>query len=90
MSLPGSELVDEGLADLRAGRLTASALLIAAASSRLRAVGVDVPQTEVGDAWHRLYALLAEEDAATAHGRHNALVRRLVSFVRSAGHAPAA
>ncbi|HEX2085309.1 MAG TPA: hypothetical protein VHF89_06465 [Solirubrobacteraceae bacterium] len=90
MSLPGSDLVAEGLADLRAGRLSAPALLVAAASERLRAAGVDVPTVEVEDPWHRLYALLAEQDPRTAHGRHNALVRRLVSFARAAGDARAA
>jgi hypothetical protein len=31
-----------------------------------------------------LYALLARDDAAAAHGRYNALIRRLVSFERAA------
>lgn len=79
-----------GVSDLRAGRVTAPALLVAAASTRLRAAGVTVPAADVDDAWHRLYALLAEEDPRTAHGRHNALVRRLVSFLRAAGDARAA
>jgi hypothetical protein len=90
VSLPGADLVAEGVADLRAGRESGSALLVAAASTRLRAAGVDVPETDIEDAWHRLYALLAEEDPRTAHSRHNALVRRLVSFVRAAGDARAA
>jgi hypothetical protein len=90
VGLPGSDLVAAGVADLRAGRLSSSALLVASASKRLRAAGVDVPEQDVDDAWHRLYALLAEEDPRTAHGRHNALVRRLVSFARAAAHARAA
>ena len=90
MSLPGADLVAEGVADLRAGRVSAAALLVAAASARLRSAGVDVPEVHVDDAWHRLYALLADEDPRTAHGRHNALVRRLVSFARAAGNARAA
>jgi hypothetical protein len=32
---------------------------------------------------HGLKARLAADDAATAHGRYNALVRRLVSFERA-------
>jgi hypothetical protein len=31
-----------------------------------------------------LYALLARDDAPSAHGRYNALIRRLVSFERAA------
>jgi hypothetical protein len=32
----------------------------------------------------RLYALLARDDADSAHGRYNALIRRLVRFERAA------
>jgi hypothetical protein len=32
---------------------------------------------------HRLYDLLRERDPDAAHGRYNALVRRLVSFERA-------
>ena len=42
--LPGYELVSVGLDDLAAGRETESALLVAMAAPRLRAVGIDVPQ----------------------------------------------
>lgn len=37
----------------------------------------------IPDAEHALYRLLAEDDPDAAHGRYNALVRRLVSFERS-------
>jgi hypothetical protein len=87
VSLPGADLVANGVADLRAGQWSAEALLVASASARLRDAGVDVPESTVDDPWHRLYALLAEENPQTAHGRHNALVRRLVSFARAATHA---
>ena len=33
---------------------------------------------------HRLYGLLARTDPDSAHGRYNALVRRLVRFERAA------
>lgn len=42
--LPGYELVSAGLDDLAAGRETESALLVAMAAPRLRAIGIDVPQ----------------------------------------------
>ena len=41
--LPGYELVSEGLDDLAAGRESVSALLVAMAAPRLRALGIDVP-----------------------------------------------
>ncbi|MGH9178082.1 MAG: hypothetical protein ACRD0N_05955 [Acidimicrobiales bacterium] len=82
--LPGSELVAAGLADLAAGRQTVEALLASLAASRLRALGFTVTNP-VPDADHRLWETLATEDPDAAHGRYNALVRRLVSFERAAG-----
>jgi hypothetical protein len=55
-------------------------LLVAIGAPRLRALGVDVPVHGVGSPEHRLYELLARDDPDAAHGRYNALVRRLVSF----------
>jgi hypothetical protein len=80
--LPGSDLVRDGLADLRAGRVTVPALVVALAATRLRDLGVDVP-TAVTEPEHRLWELLAAEDPDSAHGRYNALVQRIVSFERA-------
>jgi hypothetical protein len=79
--LPGADLVREGLDDLRAGRKTAAAFLVAAGAPRLRRLGIDVPSVEAPE--HRLYDLLADEEPDSAHSRYNALVRRLVSFERA-------
>ena len=89
--LPGADLVLEGIQDLRSGRDTAAAALVRMAAPRLRAVGLDVPQAEYGSGrpGHRLYELLAGADPATAHGRYNALVERVVSFARAAERARA-
>jgi hypothetical protein len=80
--LPGADLIEDGLADLRARRVSAAALLVSIGAPRLRSLGVEVP-----GGWdhpeHRLYQLLAAADADAAHGRYNALVRRLVSFERA-------
>ena len=85
--LPGHELVSEGLADLAAGRETESALIVAMAAPRLRALGYEVPSREgSGPAHHRLYELLADSEH-DAHSRYNALIRRIVSFARAAEHA---
>jgi len=87
---PGSEIVLEGLADLAAGRETERSEAVMMASTRLRAAGLDVP-TRRGDipAAHRLYALLADEDARNAHSRYNAVLRRVESFARAAERAQA-
>lgn len=84
--LPGYELLSAGLADLAAGRETECSLLIAMASRRLRALGIDVPDCKVRDPSHRLYELLTEPGAG-GYSRYNALTRRLVSFIRAADHA---
>ena len=80
--LPGAEFIAEGLQDLGAGRQTVPALLVAIGAPRLRRLGLEVP---VG--WrspeHRLYALLLRQHGDAAHGRYNALIRRLVSFERA-------
>jgi hypothetical protein len=81
--LPGAELVEAGLEDLRQGRETVESLLVAIGAPRLRRIGLSVPPTPP-DPEHRLYAVLAAEDPDAAHGRYNALVRRLVSFERAA------
>lgn len=86
--LPGAELVTEGLSDLRGGRDTVPAALARMAAPRLRALGFDVPAlASEQPAGHRLYELLSEDGAATAHSRYNALVARVVSFARAAERA---
>jgi hypothetical protein len=80
--LPGEDLVREGLSDLARGIETPAALLVSIGAPRLRRLGIGVPTTFPSPE-HRLYAFLAESDADSAHGRYNALVRRLVSFERA-------
>ena len=83
MEFPGAELVEQGVRDLAAGVESAEALLVSIGATRLRAAGVQVA-TPIPDAELRLYELLAREDQDSAHGRYNALVRRLVSYERAA------
>jgi hypothetical protein len=83
MLLPGEELVDQGIRDLRAHRETHEALLVSIGSPRLRMLGIDVPDP-IARPEHRLYELLAADDADAAHSRYNALIRRLVSYERAA------
>lgn len=83
MELPGRDLVDVGVADLRERRETVEALLVSIGARRLRAVGIDVPEP-LPSAEIRLYELLRREHGDDAHGRYNALLRRLVSFERAA------
>ena len=88
VSLPGQDLVEAGLADLREGRESEASLLVAMAAPRLRAVGISVPDSPVEQPSHRLYRLLSERDPGAAHSRYNALVARVASFSRAIEHAP--
>jgi hypothetical protein len=88
-ALPGAELVSAGLTDLREGRESEAALVVSLAAPRLRRLGIEVPELSAQRPSHRLYDLLAAEDERTAHGRYNALVRRIASFARAAEHAGA-
>ena len=89
MSLPGAELVERGLRDLRSGAVTAEALLVAIGEPRLRRLGVEVPAHGLVEPEHRLYELLSADDPDAAHARYNALIRRLVSYERALGAARA-
>src|SRR3954467_4424796 len=79
---PGADLVESGLADLRAGRETVAALLVSSGAPRLSHLGFDVP-TPIATPEHRLYSVLAGQFGDAAHSRYNSLVRRLVSFERA-------
>ncbi|MDQ3213582.1 MAG: hypothetical protein M3Q85_12960 [Acidobacteriota bacterium] len=80
--LPGADVVQEGIHDLRAGRETIAALVVSVGAPRLRRLGLELPGVAPG-AEHRLYALLSLSGPASAHSRYNALIRRLVSFERA-------
>jgi len=83
-SLPGAELIEAGLIDLREQRETAAALLVAIGAPRLRRLGIELPNSLPENPEHRLYELLAKDEADSAHSRYNALIRKLVSYERAA------
>jgi hypothetical protein len=81
--LPGAELVQQGIEDLRSGRESLEALLVSVGAPRLRAIGVEMPAA-IAEPEHKLYLTLARERGDAAHSSYNALIRRLVSFERAA------
>ena len=83
-TLPGEDLIEEGINDLSMGRETIPALLVAIGAPRLRTIGITLPDFDIHYPEHRLYDLLAADDSDSAHSRYNALIRRLVSFERAA------
>ena len=82
-SLPGGDLVREGLADLGRGKRTISALLVQIGRPRLESLGLTVRKV-YDSPEHLMYHLLSQEDSDSAHSRYNALIRTLVSFERAA------
>ena len=85
--LPGHQLIDEGLADLRRSHQSIPSLLVSIGAPRLRRLGIDVPAA-FPEPEHRLYEMLADRSGNAAHSRYNALIRRLVSFERALACAP--
>jgi hypothetical protein len=81
-SIPGGDLIAAGLRDLERGIHSVNGLLVAIGRPRLTALGFEVPPGP-SHPEHLLYTLLAQDDQDSAHGRYNALIRRLVSFERS-------
>jgi hypothetical protein len=79
--LPGSELILPGLDDLHNGKThTVGALLVAIASIRLTAAGLDIPKDRLAlEPELALYARLQEE-RDDAYPYYNALLDSLNSF----------
>ena len=85
--LPGAEIVLPGIEDLKEGRETINALAVSAAAAKL-GVGELIPDIEGEEpAAHRLYLRLDREFGDAAHSRYNAILARVASFARAAGHA---
>ena len=83
--LPGADLISAGVEDLRRGRFTVEALLVAVGAHRLRAAGLPVP---TAPGWPKepefaLYDAIGRAGVADSHAHYNSLIRRLVSFERA-------
>ena len=87
--LPGAEIVLPGIEDLRAGRETVNALAVRAAAARLGVSALVGDADSEEPAAHRLYRRLSNELGDGAHSRYNAILGRVASFARAAGHARA-
>ena len=81
---PGEELVEQGLDDLAAGRMTDFSLLVLIAGPRLKRLGIQMPDQPLPRPYeHQLYARLDERLGAAAHSYYNSLIRRIVSYARA-------
>ncbi|HEX5526487.1 MAG TPA: hypothetical protein VFX44_04715 [Solirubrobacterales bacterium] len=88
-SLPGAEIVLPGIEDLEAGRETVNAFAVRAAASKLGVKELVGSEDAEEPAAHRLYLRLSSELGDGAHSRYNAILARVASFARAAGHARA-
>jgi hypothetical protein len=83
-TLPGDDLIEAGIQDLRRGVESVPALLVSIGAPRLRRLGLPIPPETISSPELRLYERLQLRDSDGAHSRYNALVRRLVSYERAA------
>ena len=82
--LPGSDLVQQGLADLRENRETELSLLVLIAAPRLRRLGIPVPEGACERPYeHSLYTRLNQRLGDAAHSYYNGLLRRIVSYAHA-------
>ncbi len=81
--LPGAARLERGIRDLKAGRLSTNALLVAVAASRLRGLGLpvrdDIAVPNEPDL--ALYESLRGHPTGDPYFRYNALRRELDSFI---------
>lgn len=82
-AFPGGRRVESGLRDLKEGRLSTNALLVAVAAGRLRALGLSVPEQipVTGEVDLALYESLRDHPSGDPYFRYNALRRELDSFI---------
>lgn len=85
--LPGEALVREGIADAERRVWSVAALALAAAATRVRALGLPLPDARElpEEPELALYAALGADEAVDdAYGRYNAILGELCSFLDAA------
>lgn len=83
--LPGEAMVRRGLLDLAAGKLSAEALTVSLAPTRLARLGIDLPDNPAlpPDRESALYFRLGETIGGDPYYRYNSLRRELDSFLEA-------
>lgn len=81
---PGEEFIQQGIEDLERELETVPSLLVSIGAPKLRSIGIEIPANVLDSPEHRLFRLLQLSGSDSAHSRYNALIKRLVSYERSA------
>lgn len=82
--LPGEDIVERGKADLHAGIASAEAFAVALFAPRLAPLGINLPPSLPAEPKQRLYEWLGKDLVDNdAHGRTNALLRRVISYAQA-------
>ena len=86
-NLPGADLVEQGLKDLKEGRTTELSLLLQVAGPSLRRLGLEIPVRPSSRPYHHLlYERLEDRLGDDAYSYYNSLLRRIVSYTRALEH----
>jgi len=84
--LPGADLIEQGLADLAAERVTEHALLVLVGEPRLRRLKIAFPAYRPAlkhPVEHMLYDFLEQKYDSDPYSRYNSLLRRMNSFAHA-------
>jgi len=82
--IPGEDLIEQGIHDLAQGLDTIPAFLVSIGAPRLRRLGLPIPPKVLPSPERGLYERLRSSNPNAAHSQYNALIRRLVSYERTA------
>ncbi len=83
--LPGAEIVERALDDLRCHQESSAAIALQVIAPRLRLIGHEVPRLALDDSAEiSLYQRLATEQVLDPYSSYNAILRRLRSFAAAA------
>jgi hypothetical protein len=83
-NLPGADLVEQGLADLRESRDSDCALLVLTAGPSLARLGIEIPKRVSARPFsHLLYERLEDRLGNDAFSCYGSLIRRIVSFAHA-------
>lgn len=86
-NLPGSEIVVKGMSDLGRNLVTIESLALLICRPEMLRIGIYFPDMSSISRPRELelYTLIENESGRDSHTRYNAILRRLVSFIRCSG-----